>query len=67
VADYFKRLYSCRAWLRRAAYKEETRTTILTLDRVSKRAPNGKQILKDIGLGIYLGAKIGHDHNQILL
>lgn len=43
----------------RAAYKEETRTTILQLDRVSKMAPNGKQVLKDIGLGMYKGAKIG--------
>lgn len=44
----------------RAAYKEETRTTILTLDRVSKTVPSGKQILKDIGLGMYKGAKIGN-------
>ena len=42
-----------------AAYKEETRKMILTLNHVSKTAPNGKQILKDVGLGMYLGAKIG--------
>lgn len=43
----------------RAAYEQETRTTILGLDRVSKMAPNGKQILKDVRLGMYRGAKIG--------
>ena len=32
---------------------------ILTMDRVSKTVPSGKQILKDIGLGMYKGAKIG--------
>ncbi len=47
----------CRC--RRAAYKEETRSIILSLDKVSKTAPNGKQILNKVGLGMYLGAKIG--------
>mmetsp|Transcript_6359 Transcript_6359/g.17783 ORF Transcript_6359/g.17783 Transcript_6359/m.17783 type:complete len:652 (+) Transcript_6359:178-2133(+) len=42
-----------------AAYEQETRKIILSLDRVSKVAPNGKQILKNVGLGMYLGAKIG--------
>ncbi|CAK0752347.1 hypothetical protein CVIRNUC_002139 [Coccomyxa viridis] len=42
-----------------AAYEQETRTTILALDKVSKVAPNGKQVLKDVGLGMYKGAKIG--------
>ena len=42
-----------------AAYATETRSIILSLDRVSKTAPNGKQILKNVGLGMYLGAKIG--------
>lgn len=27
---------------------------ILTLDKVSKTAPNGKQILKNVGLGMYM-------------
>ncbi len=31
----------------------------MSLDRVSKIAPNGKQILDRVGLGMYLGAKIG--------
>ena len=44
---------------RRSAYASETRSIILSLDRVSKTAPNGKQILKNVGLGMYLGAKIG--------
>ena len=43
----------------RSAYATETRSIILSLDRVSKVAPNGKQILKNVGLGMYLGAKIG--------
>lgn len=43
----------------RAAYKEETRSIILSLDKVSKTAPNGKPILNKVGLGMYLGAKIG--------
>ena len=43
----------------RSAYKEETRTTILALDRVSKTASSGKQILSNIGIGMYKGAKIG--------
>ena len=45
--------------LRRAAYEQETRTTILGLDRVSKVAPNGKEILKDVRFAMYKGAKIG--------
>ena len=51
--SYFPPLY-CRS-----AYATETRSIILSLDRVSKVAPNGKQILKNVGLGMYLGAKIG--------
>jgi len=42
-----------------SAYSQETRKIILSLSRVSKVAPNGKQILKNVGLGMYLGAKIG--------
>ncbi|CAL5227645.1 g10651 [Coccomyxa viridis] len=42
-----------------AAYEQETRTTILGLDRVSKVAPNGKEILKDVRIAMYKGAKIG--------
>ena len=51
---------SFASWaLRRAAYEQETRTTILGLDRVSKVAPNGKEILKDVRIAMYKGAKIG--------
>ena len=53
-----QRACSSSAWCR-AAYEQETRTTILALDKVSKVAPNGKQVLKDVGLGMYKGAKIG--------
>jgi len=42
-----------------SAYTQETRRTILTMHKVSKRAPNGKEILKNVSLGMYLGAKIG--------
>lgn len=41
-----------------AAYSQETRKIILSLDKIGKRA-NGKDILKNINLGMYLGAKIG--------
>mmetsp|Transcript_19916 Transcript_19916/g.43567 ORF Transcript_19916/g.43567 Transcript_19916/m.43567 type:complete len:675 (-) Transcript_19916:182-2206(-) len=42
-----------------SAYATETRKTILTMQKVGKVAPSGKQILKNISLGMYLGAKIG--------
>ena len=45
--------------LRRGAYTQETRDVILSLDRATKTAPNGKQILKNVGVAMYLGAKIG--------
>ena len=38
---------------------QETSTTILTLNKVGKVVPGGKEILSNISLGIYLGAKIG--------
>ncbi|DBA71404.1 TPA: hypothetical protein ACH3X2_011207 [Trebouxia sp. C0005] len=41
------------------AYTQETRDVILSLDRATKTAPNGKQILKNVGVAMYLGAKIG--------
>ncbi|GLI60196.1 hypothetical protein VaNZ11_002265 [Volvox africanus] len=41
------------------AYKEETRKIILSLERVRKVAPSGKELLKGVSLGMYLGAKIG--------
>lgn len=41
------------------AYQQETRKIILGLDKISKRTSNGKEILKNINLGMYLGAKIG--------
>lgn len=43
----------------RGAYTQETRDVILSLDRANKTAPNGKQILKNVGVAMYLGAKIG--------
>lgn len=43
----------------RGAYGQETREIILSLDKATKTAPNGKQILKNVGVGMYLGAKIG--------
>jgi len=43
----------------RSAYQTETRSTILTLDKVCKTAPNGKELLKNVSLGMYRGAKIG--------
>lgn len=41
------------------AYSQETRKMILTMSRVSKLTPQGKTLLKDVSLGMYLGAKIG--------
>ena len=41
------------------AYKEETRKIILSLEKIRKVTPSGKEILKNINLGMYLGAKIG--------
>jgi energy-dependent translational throttle protein EttA len=42
-----------------SAYEQETRKIILSLDRVTKVAPSGKKILENVGVGMYLGAKIG--------
>lgn len=41
------------------AYSQETRSIILSMDRVCKTAPNGRELLKNVSLGMYLGAKIG--------
>uniref|UniRef100_A0A7S0RSR6 ABC transporter domain-containing protein n=1 Tax=Chlamydomonas leiostraca TaxID=1034604 RepID=A0A7S0RSR6_9CHLO len=43
----------------RAAYGQETRKIILSLDKIRKVTPQSKEILKNINLGMYLGAKIG--------
>jgi len=43
----------------RDAYSQETRRTILTMEKVSKTTPQGKVLLKNISLSYYLGAKIG--------
>ena len=43
----------------RSAYAQETRKVILQLEKATKVAPNGRQILKNVYLGMYLGAKIG--------
>ena len=42
-----------------SAYQTETRKIILSLSNVTKRTPQGKELLKDVSLGMYLGAKIG--------
>lgn len=59
AAMFARRLLTLCWRARRSAYSQETRKIILSLSRVSKVAPNGKQILKNVGLGMYLGAKIG--------
>lgn len=41
------------------AYSQETRKIILGLDKITKRTSNGKELLKNINIGMYLGAKIG--------
>lgn len=41
------------------AYDQETRDIILSLDHVEKKAQDGSYILKDVCLGMYMGAKIG--------
>jgi ATP-binding cassette ChvD family protein len=40
------------------AYESETRRVVLSLDRVCKTTPTGKPLLKDISVGLYLGARI---------
>eukprot|EP00929_Paragymnodinium_shiwhaense_P013682 TRINITY_DN121528_c0_g1_i1.p1 TRINITY_DN121528_c0_g1~~TRINITY_DN121528_c0_g1_i1.p1 ORF type:complete len:711 (+),score=128.55 TRINITY_DN121528_c0_g1_i1:264-2135(+) len=42
-----------------AAYAQETRQIILSLDSIDKNAMDGTAILKDVSLGMYRGAKIG--------
>lgn len=42
-----------------ASYSQETRKIILSLERIRKVAPNGKEVLNNVSLGMYLGAKIG--------
>ena len=42
-----------------SAYQTETRKIILSLGKVRKVTPNGVQLIKNINLGMYLGAKIG--------
>ena len=42
-----------------SAYQTETRKIILSLGKVRKLTPNGKELIKNINLGMYLGAKIG--------
>ena len=41
------------------AYNQETRDIILSLDHVDKKSQDGSYILKDVSLGMYMGAKIG--------
>ncbi len=42
-----------------SAYQTETRKIILSMSKVRKVTPNGKELIKNINLGMYLGAKIG--------
>jgi len=42
-----------------SAYQTETRKIILSLGKVRKVTPNGKELIRNINLGMYLGAKIG--------
>lgn len=37
----------------RAAYEQETRKIVLSLERATKVAPNGKQILSNVDLGMH--------------
>jgi len=41
------------------AYDQETRDIILQMSNVEKKALDGSFILKDVSLGMYMGAKIG--------
>lgn len=51
----------------RAAYEQETRSIILSAQRLTKVAPNGKQVLKDVSVAMYKGAKIGARSSLSLL
>ena len=42
-----------------SAFQTETRKIILSLSKVRKVTPTGKELIKNINLGMYLGAKIG--------
>jgi ATPase subunit of ABC transporter with duplicated ATPase domains len=42
-----------------SSYSQETRKIILGLEKIRKVSPSGKEILNNINLGMYLGAKIG--------
>ena len=42
-----------------SSYEQETRKIILSMDKVTKSSPSGKKLLDGVGLGMYLGAKIG--------
>ena len=42
-----------------SAYQTETRKIILSLNKVRKVTPQGKELIKNINLGMCLGAKIG--------
>ena len=41
------------------AYNQETRDIILSMSNVDKKSLDGSYILKDVSLGMYMGAKIG--------
>ncbi|CAE7341625.1 ettA [Symbiodinium sp. CCMP2592] len=41
------------------AYDQETRDIILSMSNVDKKSLDGSYILKDVSLGMYMGAKIG--------
>lgn len=48
--------------LRRAAYEQETRKIILSMDKVSKVSPQGKPILNGVGLGAWTHCWCKHPH-----
>ena len=49
----------CKGVSEGSAYQTETRKIILSLNKVRKVTPQGKELIKNINLGMYLGAKIG--------
>ncbi|KAH8940692.1 hypothetical protein BDL97_15G102800 [Sphagnum fallax] len=47
------------AGAKESAYANETRRIILSVQKLRKVTPTGKELLKNINIGMYLGAKIG--------
>jgi hypothetical protein len=49
VTEGRKRIPCCRA-----SYAQETRKTVLSIDKVTKRTPSGKEVLKGVGLAMFM-------------